>query len=106
MFFGAAPELDRYFDELKERALSKAIHVIIVRLKRTRNPDMVCLERLEHFIKDLRTKGINVLLCGVRPDLAKAMKNMGFSDWLSPDQVFPEEDDKDSATIKAVRHAY
>jgi hypothetical protein len=34
------------------------------------------------------------------------MKNMGFSNWLSPEQVFPEEDDKDSATIKAVRHAY
>jgi sulfate permease, SulP family len=106
MFFGAAPELDRYFNELKERALSKAIHMIVVRLKRTRNPDMVCLERLEHFIEELRTKGIMVLLCGIRPDLGKAMKNMGFTDWLSPDQVFPEEDDKDSATIKAVRRAY
>jgi len=106
MFFGAAPELDRYFNELKERALSKAIHVIVLRLKRMRNPDMVCLERLEHFIEDLRTKGIMILLCGIRPDLGKAMTNMGFSDRLSPDQVFPEEDDKDSATIKAVRHAY
>jgi SulP family sulfate permease len=106
MFFGAAPELDRYFKELKQKALSKAIHVIVVRVKRTRNPDMVCLERFEHFIEDLRTKGIAVLLCGVRPDLAEAMKNMGFPNWLPPDQVFPEEDDKDSATIKAVRHAY
>jgi SulP family sulfate permease len=106
MFFGAAPELDRYFNELKQKALSKEIHVIVVRLKRTRNPDMVCLERFEHFIEDLKTKGITVLLCGIRPDLAKAMKNMGFSNWLSPDQVFPEEDDKDSATIKSVRHAY
>jgi SulP family sulfate permease len=106
MFFGAAPELDRYFNELKQKALNKEIHVIVVRLKRTRNPDMVCLERFEHFIEDLKTKGITVLLCGVRPDLAKAMKNMGFSNWLSPDQVFPEEDDTDSATIKAVRHAY
>jgi SulP family sulfate permease len=106
MFFGAAPELDRYFNELKQKALSKVIHVIVVRLKRTRNPDMVCLERFEHFIGDLKAKGITVLLCGVRPDLAKAMKNMGFSNWLSPDQVFPEEDDKDSGTIKAVRHAY
>jgi SulP family sulfate permease len=106
MFFGAAPELDRYFNELKQKALSKEIHVIVVRLKRTRNPDLVCLERFEHFIEDLKTKGITVLLCGIRPDLAKAMKNMGFSNWLSPDQVFPEEDDKDSATIKSVRHAY
>jgi sulfate permease, SulP family len=106
MFFGAAPELDRYFNELKQKAVNKAIQVIVVRLKRTRNPDMVCLERLEHFIEDLKAKGITVLLCGIRPDLAKAMKNMGFSNWLSPEQVFPEEDDKDSATIKAVRHAY
>jgi sulfate permease, SulP family len=106
MFFGAAPELDRYFNELKQKALSKAIHIIVVRLKRTRNPDMVCLERCEHFIEDLKKEGITVLLCGVRPDLAKAMKNMGFSNWLPPDQVFPEEDDTDSATIKAVRHAY
>jgi SulP family sulfate permease len=106
MFFGAAPELDRYFNELKQKAVNKAIHVIVVRLKRTRNPDMVCLERLEHFIEDLKAEGITALLCGIRPDLAKAMKNMGFSNWLSPEQVFPEEDDKDSATIKAVRHAY
>jgi sulfate permease, SulP family len=106
MFFGAAPELDRYFNELKGRALSKAIRVIVVRLKRTRNPDMVCLERLEHFIEDLKANGITLLLCGIRPDLARAMKNMGFSNCLLPEQVFPEEDDKDSATIKAVRHAY
>jgi sulfate permease, SulP family len=106
MFFGAAPELDRYFEQLKERALRKTINVIVVRLKRTRNPDLVCLERLQHFIKDMKAGGIMVLLCGVRGDLAKAIKNMGFSNSLAPSQVFPEEDEKDSATIKAVRHAY
>jgi sulfate permease, SulP family len=106
MFFGAAPELDRYLTELKERAQSKAIHAIVLRLKRIRNPDLVCLERLRDFIEELKTKGITVLLCGVRADLAKPIRNMGFSNWLAPDQVFPEEDDKDSATIKAVRHAY
>lgn len=106
MFFGAGPDLERYFNQLKEKALQKGIHVIVVRLKRTRNPDMVCLERLEHFIEDLKAKGIIVLLCGIRSDLAKAMNNLGFSNWLPSDQVFPEEDDKDSATLKAVRRAY
>ena len=106
MFFGAAPELDRYFEELKERALRKTINVIVVRLKRTRNPDLVCLERLQHFIEDMKAEGIMVLLCGVRSDLDKAIKNMGFPNSLAPSQVFPEEDEKDSATIKAVRHAY
>jgi sulfate permease, SulP family len=106
MFFGAAPELDRYFAQLKEKALRKAIHVIVLRLKRTRNPDMVCLERLQHFIEDMKAEGIMVLLCGVRGDLAKAIKKMRFSKPLGPSQLFPEEDEKDSATIKAVRHAY
>ena len=106
MFFGAAPELDRYFAQLKERALRKAIQVIVLRLKRTRNPDMVCLERLQHFIEDMKGEGIRILLCGVRGDLAKAIKNMGFSRSIAPSEVFPEEDEKDSATIKAVRHAY
>ena len=106
MFFGAAPELDRYFEQLKERALRKKINVIVLRLKRTRNPHLVCLERIQHFIEDMKAGGIMVLLCGVRGDLAKAIRNMGFSNSLGPSQLFPEEDEKDSATIKAVRHAY
>jgi sulfate permease, SulP family len=34
------------------------------------------------------------------------MKNLHFDKWLSPELVYPEEDEKDSATLKAVRHAY
>jgi sulfate permease, SulP family len=106
MFFGAAPELDRYFQQLKERALQKTINVIVLRLKRTRNPDLVCLERFQHFIEDMKGKGITVLLCGVRIDFAKAIQKMDFSESLPSSQVFPEEDEKDSATVKAVRSAY
>jgi SulP family sulfate permease len=46
------------------------------------------------------------LLCGIRPDLAKAMANLRFHDWLPSDRVFPEEAEKFSATLKAVRHVY
>jgi sulfate permease, SulP family len=106
MFFGAAPELDRYFEQLKESALRKGSHLIVLRLKRTRNPDLVCLERLQHFIEDMRAEGITVLLCGVRSDLHRAIEKMEFSNSSASNQLFPEEDDKDSATIKAVRHAY
>jgi SulP family sulfate permease len=34
------------------------------------------------------------------------MKNLRFEEWLRSDLVYPEEDEKDSATLKAVRHAY
>jgi sulfate permease, SulP family len=106
LFFGAATELDRCFDELKRRAKDENIHFVVLRLKRTRNPDMVSLERFEHFLRDMEKREVSVLLCGIRPDFAKAAKNLRFDDWLPADRVFREEDEKFSATLKAVRHVH
>jgi SulP family sulfate permease len=47
-----------------------------------------------------------VLLSGIRPAFAKAMKNLRFDDWLSADRVFREEEEKYSATLKAVRRVH
>jgi SulP family sulfate permease len=103
-FFGAAPELDRYFDDLRGRA---DVRAIVLRVKRTRNPDIVCMERLQHFIVEMQDKGVTVLLCGVRSDFAQAMHNLRFQDFLSADRVFLEDPARlGSATLAAVRHAY
>src|SRR6202167_2888462 len=106
LFFGAAPELGRCFDHLKQRTEHENIRYIVLRLKRTRNPDMVSLERFDHFLHDMQSHGVTVLLCGVRPAFLKAMGNLRFHDWLPADRVFPEEEEKYSATLKAVRHVY
>ena len=106
LFFGASAELDRCFDHLKQRAHEERIGFVVLRLKRTRNPDMVSLERFDHFLHDMQAGGVTVLLCGVRPAFAKAMSNLHFHDWLPLDRVFPEEEEKFSATLKAVRHVY
>lgn len=106
LFFGAVPELDRAFVALKERTSQARIPVVVLRLKRTRNPDMVSLERLQHFLHDMRNQGVTVLLCGVRPDLAQGMKNLDFHNWLPRDHVFLEELELYSSTLKAVRYAY
>ncbi len=108
IFFGAAPDLDRYLDDLRERALQSGIRAIVLRLKRVRNPDIVCLERVEHFLHTAQRLGLTVLLAGVRPELARSFSKVGFAEWFPQDRLFPEneEDDTDSATLKAVRHAY
>jgi SulP family sulfate permease len=106
LFFGAARELDRSFEALKERVQGGTIRMLVLRVKRTRNPDMVCLELFERFFHQMKKLDVTVLLCGVRPDFLIGMKNLLFYKWLSPDLVYPEEDEKDSATLKAVRHAY
>lgn len=106
-FFGAAPDLDRYLEGLKSRAVEQGARVVVLRLKRTRNPDVVCLERIEHFLHEAQTLGIAVLLAGVRPDLLAAIRRLKFQDWYPADRIFPDEgDDADSATLKAVRRAY
>jgi SulP family sulfate permease len=106
LFFGAAPDLDRCFEDLSKRAKAGA-RVVVLRIKRTRNPDMVCLERLQHFMQTMQTNGVTVLLCGVREDFARAMANLDFAKWLPADCVFPEDRlAPGSSTLAAVRRGY
>jgi sulfate permease, SulP family len=106
LFFGAGPEIDNYFDLIKERALKEDIHYVVLRVKRTRNPDVVFFERLEHFLHDTEAHGITVLLAGVRPDFAKRLGHLKFDGWLPKEHIFYEEDKIYSATLRAVRYAY
>lgn len=103
--FGAAPELDRYFDTLRERIHSREVQFVILRLKRVRDPDAVCIERLEHFLREENGHDATILLAGVRPDTLKVLTNIGFRDWFPAEQVFAEEEEEYSATLRAVRHA-
>jgi len=106
LFFGVAPEADRYFDKIAHRAQAESISYVVLRVRRTRNPDVVFLERLEHFLLESEARGVTVLLAGVRPDFARGLHNLRFNDWLPADRLFHEENKDYSATLKAVRHVY
>jgi sulfate permease, SulP family len=106
LFFGAAPELDSALEEIKQETLATGIEYLVLRLRRTRNPDVVAMEHIEHFLRDAEKRGVTVLLAGVRPDLEKILHNLKFHEWFPNDRVFPEEDQKYSATLHAVRCAY
>ncbi|MFQ3592237.1 MAG: solute carrier family 23 protein, partial [Gemmataceae bacterium] len=106
LFFGAGPELEAVFNRLRERP---QVRVVVLRLKRARNPDMVCLELLQHFLEDMAQRGVVVLLCGVRADLAAALRRLRFHHWLPEDRVFLEKTADEPAmtsTLRAVRRAY
>jgi sulfate permease, SulP family len=106
LFFGAAPELDRHLAVLSERIEADHNQFVVLRVKRVRHPDVVCIERIEHFLRDLTDRGVTVLLAGVRPDTLAVLKNVGIESWFPPEHVFPEEDEEYSATLKAVRYAH
>lgn len=105
LFFGAAPELEEHLEELKRR-VDQGVRHIVLRLKRARNPDMVCLEILQRFFEDMQRHKVTVLLCGVRPDFAQALRNVDYHHALSDDCLFLEEQAADSSTLRAVRRAY
>ncbi len=90
--------------EAKDQRRAK---IVILRVKRTRNPDMVCMERFQQFFRDMEQKAVTVLLCGVRADFDQAMQNLQFYDWLPKERIFHENaGHPGSATAAAVRYAY
>lgn len=60
-----------------------------------------------HFLRDAQKQGFTVFLAGIRPDLRRGMERLGFTEFFPADRWFVEQDkERDSATLKAVRHAY
>jgi sulfate permease, SulP family len=105
-FFGAAPELDAHLEKIRARVTHGA-RVVVLRIRRARNPDLVCMENLERFLRDMADLTIPVWLCGVRADFARVMQNLHFDDWLSGDQVVPGDPASPGlSTVTAVRRAY
>jgi SulP family sulfate permease len=105
LFFGAGPLLDDFLNMVRRR-VADGVRVVILRLKRTRNPDMVCLEMLQQFLEEMQDRKVPVLLCGIRPDFERALHNLRFHHWLPREYVFLEDVTMGSSTLKAVRRGY
>ena len=104
MFFGATAALERHFTEIEARVGEKT-EVVVLRVKRARNPDAVGMTLLEHFFDRLKARGIHVLLCGVRPEFAQKMERTGLVERLG-EKLFLEQPVRQTSTLLAIRHAY
>jgi SulP family sulfate permease len=107
LFFGAAPELEEHFRTMGESA-RLGVRAIVLRLKRARNADAVCLTVLDRFISRMQAAQVTVLLCGLRPDLMKVLQSSGLLGRLGTEHafVFEETGAVWSSTLDAVRFAY
>jgi SulP family sulfate permease len=105
LFFGSAPDVERLLEQIEQEA-DEEVRVVLLRLKRARNPDAVCLHLLDEFLKRMHDRGQIVLLCGIRPDIAQALTNVGIDLRLGPNRIFRETPQLWTATQEAVRTAY
>jgi SulP family sulfate permease len=106
-FFGAAPDLEKHLQSIAQAAQSE-VRVVVLRLKRVRNPDAVCMTVLDRFIDQMHDAGVTVLLCGVRPDFMKVINSSGLARRIGSDRVFVFQETGQfwTSTLEAVRTAY
>jgi SulP family sulfate permease len=104
LFFGSAPDLEQHLAAVEKRA-GPGVRVVVLRLKRVRNPDAVCLGLIESFLGRMEARRVPVLLCGVRDDLAKVLRASRLEAKLAG-RLFLEVPGLPSSTLEAVRHAY
>ncbi|HEX5067524.1 MAG TPA: SulP family inorganic anion transporter [Myxococcota bacterium] len=105
LFFGATGNLEQHFREMESRVGEKT-RVLVLRMKRVRNPDAVGLTLLESFLDRMRGRGIAVVLCGVRADLHHVMARTGLVERLGEKELFLEQPVRMTSTMLAIRHAY
>jgi SulP family sulfate permease len=105
LFFGSAPVFEELLEGIEQQAAA-GVRVVLLRLKRVRNPDAVCLHVLDEFLRRMAEHHVVVLLCGLRSDLARALTNVGIADRLGPERLFRESPQLWTSTMEAVRQAY
>jgi SulP family sulfate permease len=104
MFFGASAALEAHFAAIEER-IGPETRVLVLRVKRARNPDAVGLTLLEDFLHRVKARGVHALLCGVREDFASKLESTGIAAHLG-ERLFLEQPVRQTSTLLALRHAY
>ncbi len=104
MFFGATAALHAHFATI-EQSIGPDTVVVVLRLKRARNPDAVGITLLEGFLERVHARGVEVLLCGVTSDFAARLESSGLAAQLG-NNLFLEQPVRQTSTALAVRRAY
>ena len=104
LFFGASVSLEHHLETIESRVTPET-RVVIMRMKRARNPDAVGLAELGRFMARLRERGVHVLLCGVRSEMHEALVRSGLLADMRDEHLFLERPVRQTSTQAAMRFA-
>jgi SulP family sulfate permease len=105
LFFGSSANLEQHFEYIEDRA-DEGTRVVVLRMKRVRNPDAVGLTLLEGFLERMKLRGVHLVMCGVRSPLYAGMRRSGLAARLGEGEIFLEQPVRQTSTLLAIRHAY
>ncbi len=104
MYFGSGVSLENHLDAIADR-IEPWTRIVLLRLKRARNPDAVGISLLAHFVERMQARGVEVVPCGVRDGMYSAMETSGLADELGRENIFREQSVRQTSTLMALRHA-
>jgi SulP family sulfate permease len=104
LFFAASASLEAQFMRIGS-AITDSTEIIVLRLKRARNPDAVGLSVIEDFLEEMKGQGITVLLCGVRGPLKEVLDKAGTTSRLGEERLFVEQPVRQTSTHQALLYA-
>jgi SulP family sulfate permease len=99
LYFGAADELVTYLRQVAQRRP----RVIILRLKRAHHLDATVAESLRNLARDWQKEGIDLVLCGLRPETIGLVERMGLAAAIGPENLFLTDRDIFGSVRRAVR---
>jgi SulP family sulfate permease len=105
LFFGAEPELEKHFRAI-EHAANGDVRVVILVLRRARNPDAAFLNLLNGLHAGLQRRDVALILCGVQDELGRALAATDLGARLGSDHIFCDRPNHASSTRDAVLFAY
>ncbi|MFM8408957.1 MAG: sodium-independent anion transporter [Alphaproteobacteria bacterium] len=104
MYFGAGVSLENHLDSIADR-IEPWTRILLLRLKRARNPDAVGIALLDHFVDRMQARSVEVVPCGVREGMYSAMETSGLADKIGRANIFREQPVRETSTLMALRHA-
>ncbi|MGH7803078.1 MAG: sodium-independent anion transporter, partial [Candidatus Binatia bacterium] len=104
MFFGSVVSLEAHLETIESR-IGPETRIVVMRMKRARNPDAAGMAVFETFVDRVQARGVTVLLCGVRPALHEVLVKSGLTERLIEKKIFLEQPVRQTSTLFAVQHA-
>jgi SulP family sulfate permease len=105
LFVGTAPELEACLAGIEAR-LGPQTRVVVLFLKRARNPDAAFLGLLGNFHANLEQRGVVLILCGEREDLAQGLRGTRLDVRIGREQIIPQTARLDSSPREAISRVY
>jgi SulP family sulfate permease len=105
LFFGVEPELEKHLNVIKNAAQG-GVRVVLLVLKRARNPDAGFLNLLQELHGRLSKREVTLLLCGVQSDLSKALASTGLDVQIGTRHIFRDPQNHGPTTREALQFAY